>query len=224
MQEYASARQEILLHVQHFKTQERYASLLLALGGIIVAILLQSDTMSLPGLSSTFPRTAWGDLLLIFTITTVIHFVLFGALASQFAASILAERVSRIEDEINRCLRGPYLIWEKISPLIYSNRSPMLYEMPSAGGGLAAILLVAMFAIALPALTLTKVLCKGTDGLLLTATALLVAYLLAMPAIAVRVAVYATGKVRDDAKQIFGRRFRVVEVHSNVPVPEHLFR
>ncbi len=204
MQEYVSARQEIVMHIQHFKTQERYASLLLALGGIIVAILLQGDTMSLPGISGSLPRTAWADLLLIFTITTVVYFVLFGALASQFAASILAERVLRIEDEINRCLRGPRLIWERLSPLVYSNRTPMLYKMPTAGGALASILLIAMFAIVLPFITLTKVLCKGADGLLIVATFFLATYLIAMPAIAVRVAIYATGQVRDDARQVFG--------------------
>lgn len=204
MQEYVSARQEMIMHIQHFKTQERYASLLLALGGIIVAMLLQGDTMSLPGLSGSLPRTVWADLLLIFTITTVVYFVLFTALASQFAVSILAERVLQIENEINRCLRGPRLIWERLSPMIYSNRSPMVYKMPTAGGALASILLITMFAVVLPSITLTKVLCRGTDGLLIVATFLLATYLIAMPIVAIRVAIYTTGQVRDDARQVFG--------------------
>jgi hypothetical protein len=205
MQEYLSARQEVLLHIQHFKTQERYAAIILAVGALSI-LILSGQNINILGIG--VPSTPWLILVFLFTISTATYFFVFSALSSQFALQILAERCVRLEDEMNRLLRGPYMLWERLAQLIWSNRSTLVYKMPDTAQAICSTLLVVLFAVIIPLHVVFQIICEPHDFLLLFFIHAYTFYLLAMCFVGFQIGFYSTAAVRDECRQIF--RFATV--------------
>jgi hypothetical protein len=215
MQDYLAARQEILLHMEHFVRQERYASILLALGGILLPVLLQGQGVSTPIAAFAYASSPWGDLLILFTIISATYYMVFATLASQFAMAVQAERIVIIEHQLNKLLRGPYFLWEIArSKRVYSGNTPLKFIMPTAGGALCAILLITLFALVLPLYYAFRILCGRPDNLLLSLTGVYILFVLAMPLIACRSAWYSMSKVRVDARKLFAWSSHSEEKHE----------
>ena len=200
MQEYLSARQEVLLHIQHYKTLERFAAVILAVGALSVSIL-SGQNITVLGIG--VPATPGLILLFLFTISTAGYYFLFSALSSQFALQVLAERCVRLEDEMNRLLRGPYMHWERLAQLIWSNRSVLAFKMPDTAQAVCSILLVVLFSVIIPLYVIAQIRCGKVDSFFLLVMHAYAFYLLAMCFAGFQIGIYSTGAVRDDCRNIF---------------------
>src|SRR5579864_4760185 len=84
MQEYLSARQEVILHVQLYKTQGRNGAILTTFVGLLLPLLI-GQSISLPATGIALHSTPWTDLIILFTISSITFFMAFSALAILFA-------------------------------------------------------------------------------------------------------------------------------------------
>jgi hypothetical protein len=200
MQEYLSARQEVLLHIQHFKTQERFATVILAVGALSISIL---SGQNINVFGTGVPATPGLILVFLFTISTAGYYFLFSALSSQFALQVLAERCVRLEDEMNRLLRGPYMLWERLAQLIWSNRSVLAYKMPDTAQAACSILLVSFFSVIIPLYVIAQIRCAKIDLFFMAVIHAYTFYLLAMCFAGIQIGVYSTAAVRDDCRNLF---------------------
>jgi hypothetical protein len=203
LQEYLSARKEVLLHVQLYKTVPvRNAAILTAVVGLLIP-LLTGQNIPLPVTGVVVPSNPWTDLMILFTISTIAFLLVFSVLALLFSLQVLAERCVWLEDEINKCLRGPYLLWERFARQIWSTDSKLVYKMPDAGAAIFFHLLVLIFALFLPTFVLVKILCGTPDVWLKTAVFGYAIYLFAVPALSFYVNVYTMGKLRPYCAKLF---------------------
>lgn len=206
-QEYLSAREEVLLHLQLYKTvPTRNAAILTAVVGLLIP-LLTGQSISLPATGIEFHPTAWTDLVILFTISTIAFLLVFSVLALLFALQVLAERCVRLEDEINKTLRGPYLLWERFAHQIWSTDSVLVYKMPDAGAAVFFHVLVLLFAVGLPLFVLLKILCGTPDRPLIIAVFAYTLYLFATVAISIYVNVHTMGTLRPYCRKLYQQAF-----------------
>ena len=119
-QDYTSVRQENTAHIQLYKTQERYGTALVAVAGLFIPLLF-GVSVSAQGVADMQKLVTPGTVLLAsFVISTVLFHMYFSTLANLFALQVLAERCVLLEEEINRILSGQYLVWERLTTLIWS--------------------------------------------------------------------------------------------------------
>ncbi len=182
-QEYLSARQEVLLHLQLYKTvPTRNAAILAAVVGLL-APLLAGERISMPVTGIVVQATPWIDIAILFTISTIAFLLVFSVLALLFSIQVLGERCLRIEVEINNTLRGRYLFWEHFTQHIWSTDSVLVYKMPDAAAAVFFHILVVLFAVALPFFVLLKIRCGTPDKYLIVATFIYTFYLFGVAAI-----------------------------------------
>lgn len=202
-EEYLSARQEVLLHLQLYKTvPTRNIAILTAVVGLLIP-LLTGQSINLPGTGVVFNSTPWTDLAILFTISTIAFLLVFSVIALLFNIQVLGERCVRLEDAINEILQKRYLYWERFAHKIWSTHSPLLYNMPDAGAAVFFHLLVLFFAVALPLFVLSKILCGAPDRLLSNAVFFYTLYLFVVPAISIYVNVHTMGTLRDYCCRLF---------------------
>jgi hypothetical protein len=201
MQEYLSARQEVLLHVQLYKTPERNAAILIALVGLLFP-LLSDQSISLPFTNISFHSTRWTDLVILFTISTIAFLMPSSALAVLFTMQVLAERCVRLEDEINKCLSGKYLFWERVAHKIWSVNGSLVGRMPEAVASVLYYVLILFFAVALPLFVLARNLCAQHDWLYELVTGAYLIYLFAVPMICIHLNLYTMGPLRAEFSQL----------------------
>ncbi|MDQ6701845.1 MAG: hypothetical protein M3Z96_01435 [Pseudomonadota bacterium] len=202
MQEYISAKQEVLLHVQLYKTQERNGAILIGLIGLLIPLLIGQSIS--PALGIKFPLTRWTELVILFTTSTVIFIMFYTALAILFALQLLAERCVWLENEINKFLRGQYLVWEGgIVHKIWSTKSDIKHKNPDAAFVIFVYLLIIVLAVLLPLSVLTKILCEEPDPLLKAAVFAYTGYLFTVLPIGMYINIYVMGALREDCRQLF---------------------
>lgn len=202
MQEYLSARKEVILHVQLYKnTFGKNGAILFTVVGILLPLLSGQD-ITLPVTNIVFHSTRWTDLAILFTISTIAFLLIFLTLAILFTLQVLAERCVHLEDEINKFMRGPYLFWEHFAHQIWSKNSKLVSKMAETGASVFFYLLVLFFAFFLPLFVLTKSLCGDRDPLFTCVAAAFISYLFAVPGIAIYVNSYTMGDLRDDCRKL----------------------
>lgn len=203
MQDYISARQEILLHLQLYKTVPiRNAAILIAVVGLLVPVL-SGQSITVPVVGVMFKPTAWNALGILFAISTIGHLLIFSVLAILFNIQVLGERCFDLENQINNSLRGPYLIWEHFASQIWATDSKIVYKMPDALAALFFYVLVLIFTVGLCGLVLLRMRCgipaewfSEPDTWLEHAQFAFAVYLLAVPAISIYVNIYTYGSLR----------------------------
>jgi hypothetical protein len=206
LQEYVSIRQEVVLHVQLYKTQERNAAILIPLAGLLIPLLVgRSISVSALGANATVNLSPWTDLLILFGVSTVAFFLAFSVLAVQYALQVLGVRSERLEDEINDCFDGRrHFFWEHVVPEIWSNKSKLLYKMPDLYVPLLSSLLILIFAFVLPLVAITQHLCRAPDLGFTFFVFLYVWYLLAVMRFGAHITGYVTGpELREDCRKSF---------------------
>lgn len=216
MQDYISARQEVLLHLQLYKTvPTRNAAILTAVVGLLVPIL-SGQSITLPGVGVEFRPTAWIVLGILFTISTIAHLLIFSVIALLFNIQVLGERCFDLENQINNSLRGPYnslrgpyLIWEHFAHRIWATNSKIVYKMPDALAAVFFYFLVLIFTVGLGGLILLRMRCgipsewfNEPDRLLRFTQFAFVAYLVVVPVVAIRVNKYTYGGLREDCRDL----------------------
>lgn len=204
LQDYMSARQEVLLHLQLYKTvPTRNAAILTAVVGLLVPVL-SGQSITVPVVGVVFKPTAWIALGILFTISTIAHLLIFSVLALLFNIQVLSERCFDLESQINSSLRGPYLIWEHFTSQIWATDSKVVHKMPDALAALFFYMLVLIFTVGLCGLVLLRMRCgvpaewfSGPPDTWLPPVQLAFAvYLLVVPAIAMYVNIYTYGGLR----------------------------
>jgi len=135
MQEYLSARQEVILHVQLYKTQGKNAVIITTLAGISLSLVV-GPHVSLLGINLTI--TPIIALIVLYMISIIVFLMMYLAIDILFALQVLAERCVRLENKMNSCLRGPYFVWEQVATCIWSTRA---YLIPIQPDFISAILL-----------------------------------------------------------------------------------
>ena len=204
MQEYMSAREEVRLHLQLYKTvPTRNAAILTAVVGLLVPVL-SGQSITVPVVGVVFKPTAWNAMGILFTISTIAHLLIFSVLALLFNIQVLGERCFDLEDQINKSLRGRYLIWEHFASKIWATDSRVIHKMPDALAVLFFYLLVFIFTVGLGGLVLLRMRCgipfewSSEFGTLLTLTQCsLASYLVVFPTIAICVNKYIYGGLRE---------------------------
>src|SRR5436305_11452830 len=91
MQEYISARQEVLEHVKLYKTQARSGTFLIPLTSLLIPLAL-GERIQIPNTTINLDPNPWLSFGIALTISTVILHMTFSILAIQFATQVLAER------------------------------------------------------------------------------------------------------------------------------------
>jgi hypothetical protein len=206
LEEYATVRQEVILHVQLYKTQERNGVILIPLAGLLTPLLVGRGGLPISalGMSATINLSPWIDLAILVAISTVAFFLVFSVLAVQFALQVLGVRSERLEEEINKCLGGQYFVWERLVPQIWSNKSTILYKMPDTFVPMLSSLLVVIFAVLLPLVAITKDLCKTPDSAFTVFVFLYVWYLFFALIFGACTTSYVTGpELRKDCRASF---------------------
>jgi hypothetical protein len=202
LQDYATARQEVILHVQLYKTQERYGAVIIGLLGLLFPVLLGTELAQLA--SKSMKDLGPGALLLgLFTTSTILFHMYFTTLANLFALQVLAERCVLLQDEINKCLdKSRHLVWERLTKLIWSKDGIPTHKMPDRVAGMFSFLLVAALGFALPLWLVSNTLAKLQIGPLFVLAVFYIWYLFAAGAFAI-VNFLAVASVRDECHHLF---------------------
>jgi NADH:ubiquinone oxidoreductase subunit 3 (subunit A) len=161
LKEYLSARQEVILHVQIYKTQYRNVGIITAIAGLLVPLVI--GHIPIPGTSVPYTVTGWVAILIVFTISCAAILITFSVLAAVFAMQALGVRCERLETQINKCLGGKYLIWEHLAvPRIWGAGEQAL-KNPDSGALVFYYIFMFLFVIVMPSVVVTKVLCSDPD-------------------------------------------------------------
>ena len=201
LQEYDSARQEVLLHVQLYKTQYRSVGIVTAIAGLLLPLVI--GHIPIPGTSSLFPVTGWVALFTVFAISSAAILITFSILAALFAMQVLGVRCERLEVQINKCLGGEYLVWEHVTvPLVWGPNGPVL-KNPDAGVMVLFYVFLFLFVLVLPGFAVTKIFCSAPDEYLWFAAAFSIWYSSVFFMYASYVNVYTMGGARrTDVRQL----------------------
>jgi len=204
MQEYVSARQEVLEHVKLYKTQARSGTFLIPLTSLLIPLALGQE-LQVPNTNISLDPNPWISLGIVFTISTVILHMTFSILAIQFATQVLAERCVYLEDEINDCfdVKKP-MIWERVSQQIWSNRSPIVFYNPDTFVIGFAFIIAVFFAVFLPLYAMTKAFLLPHDWRFSLFAFCYTLYLFFSVLLALHLTVYSTSSLRMDCRRIFG--------------------
>jgi hypothetical protein len=200
MQEYVSARQEVILHVQLYKTQERNGTVLVALAGLLGTLLIGRG-LFIAETAVTIEKTPWAVLGILFVVSTVAFIMLFSALAVLFALQVLAERCVSLEKAMNSRIKGSYFIWEQFAHDVWSKHGA-LRSRPDGVAGILFYLLVLFLAIVLPLIVLKQISCDKVDWWLAIAVGSYVFYVLATFSLAIYVNNHTMEQLRDDCRQL----------------------
>jgi len=204
MQEYISARQEVLEHVKLYKTQGRSAAFLIPLTSLLIPLAL-GQQIQVPNTTISLDPNPWISLGVVFTISTVILHMTFSILAIQFATQVLAERCVYLENEINDCfeIKKP-MVWERVSQQIWSNKSPIVFYNPDTFVIFFAFIIALFFAVFLPLYAVTRAFLLPHSGWFYLLVFGYVFYLFFAVLLAVHLTMYSTSSLRIDCRQIFG--------------------
>jgi hypothetical protein len=199
VQEYLSARQEVLLHVQLYKTQERNGAIVVALLGILFPLAIGQD-VTLWG--NTIHLTPLIDLAILFIISSIAFVMFFSGIAVLFSLQVLAERCFHLENEINKLLGATFFFWERFAHEIWSSRSSLVSKMPDAVTMVLFYFLVGILAVVVPIIVSEKILCGSPSPPLMIIVAGYLYYLILMPSLAVHMNHYTMGPLRSDCRRL----------------------
>lgn len=191
LQEYEGTRQEVLLHVQLYKTQYRNIGIVTAIAGLLVPLVV--GQIPIPGTSSPYQVTGWIALLIVFTISSAAILIAFSILAALFAMQVLGVRCERLESQINACLGGEYLVWERDTvPLVWGPNGPVS-KNPDVGVMILFYVFLILFVLLLPGIVVTRIFCGAQDQYLWLAAAFCMWYSFAFCMYGIYVNAYTMG-------------------------------
>ena len=199
VQDYASARQEVILHIQLYKTQERYGTVIVGVLGLLIPVLTSAATEQVWKNLKIGPEAI---LLGLFTVSTIFFHMYFSTLANLFALQVLAERCVFLQDQINKLLNGKYLLWERLTKLIWSKNGIPVHKMPDHVAGILSFFLVSVFAVFLPICVVWRILSTPQSALITGVATFYIWYLFAAGILAV-VHFVAVANIRADCHQLF---------------------
>jgi hypothetical protein len=117
---------------------------------------------------------------------------------------VLAERCVILQDQINHCLNGKYLFWERLTKLIWSKDGIPLHKMPDHMTGIFSFLLASVFGFFLPLYVLWNVLATSQSYIFNSFAAFYIWCLFTAAILAVVTFVSMT-RVRDECYHLFKR-------------------
>jgi hypothetical protein len=152
MNKYSFLRQEIVAHLNNYKAHVKYFQVLI---GTIIAIAgIMKEQNLLPFLNS---RLYW--LTASVFITTVVSYVALDIVQSLYSISVLAARLSSIEDRVNTLANERLLAWETaLAPLFHRKRFPADDWSISPGYALVVyeFILIALGVFSIPTMLFVK--------------------------------------------------------------------
>jgi hypothetical protein len=129
MQNYGQVRQELMFYMSNYKSNVKYLNYVLVAVVAIVSISMKDNT----GFALFRSRLFW--IMSGFSLTTIVGYVSYDLLESQYALKALASRAAVLEEIINRLIGKNWLIWEShLSPQFFSiKRTIKGISNPSVG-------------------------------------------------------------------------------------------
>ena len=210
MQDYANARSEIGLHIRLYKTQERYGAIIVGVLGVLIPLLISAN-ISGQGLKDLKALGPGAVLVGLFTISVILFHMYFSTLANLFALQVLAERCVLLEEQINKYLEGPVLIWERLTKLIWSKDGFPFHKMPDHMTGAFSFSLMAVFGFGVPLYVLSNLL-VFQESPYFKAFAWIYAFGLFAALILAVVQFISMTRVRDECHHMFRRAVQSGEV------------